>query len=108
MFGQSDIRAYESNMGFIIHAAKVYPKDRPPNIFDFVEKYGPEDGFAIWKQTFPREPHMMDIDLPYAGESFVFEAVEDFYDKMVELNDLGYKLQPNTLKRIKEEMEDGE
>ena len=106
-FGQSDIYAYESNMGFIIHTAKVYPKDRPPTIFDFVEKYGQEVVYNMWKLTFPREPHMIDIDLPFAGESFVLETIEEFYDKMVELHDIGYKLQHNTLKRIKEEMEDG-
>lgn len=103
-----DIYAYEDTYGgYTIHVASSRHKGEVPKVdYNLIwdEKNHPEfmrqsEAQNKYLETCGTEP----INLPLAGETFNCADLEEFYNKMVELQNLGYHIPKNVINNIKEE-----
>lgn len=108
---QCDIYAYLSDSGYMIHVASNKTVGEPPKVdySIFNKERAPEDtqrfvdqrkAQSEWLDKCERVP----IGLPFDGETFTLETAQEFYDKMVELRQIGYKFPDYVLENIKEEI----
>lgn len=107
---QCDLYCYEDVAGgFTTHVAGrrvVYQGELPPPI-----PLTPET-VKEWaeRHTMVMEMHqagtMVDINLPFAGESFNDDTQEDFLIRLLELKDIGYRFPESVIDAVKEEIAD--
>ena len=91
--------------GYIIHvAAKRVVNEIPPMPdtslawVDYKKLYDERDAAL---DLYPRAP----IDLPFAGETFEYETLQEFRDKLTELKEIGYRIPEYIFNIIDEEIE---
>lgn len=105
-----DIYAYESDQGFVIHiCGGRYKGDIPKVDMSFLENNTPENVQKYIDSSKKQSKHLKKygtepINLPLAGESFTFPDLQSFYDKMIELKNIGYVIPDRVFEIIKAEM----
>lgn len=106
-----DIYAYESDAGFVIHIASYKIVGEPPAVdikLLMKENSTKEDQQEYIRQSKINSAWMnkcerVPIGLPYDGESYTLDTAQEFYDKMIELREVGYRFPDYVLEVIKEE-----
>ena len=105
-----DLYAYQSDRGYIIHVcAGKYSGDIPKNDMSFLDS-GTKEDIDKYLQTSKVQSDYLKtcgtepIGLPYDGETFELETIEDFYNKMQELIKVGYRCPESVLEGIKDEI----
>lgn len=105
-----DIYAYESDSGFQIHICSGrYKGEIPKTDMSFLQD-GSKESISRYMQTSQIQSDYLKtcgtkpINLPLAGESFTLPDLQSFYDKMVELKEIGYRFPDYVLECIKEEI----
>jgi hypothetical protein len=105
-----DIYAYESSAGYQIHVASSrYVGEPPESSLNLIILGGKENidkylsGEKVRRKWFDKG-ETRPIGLPYDGESYLCDSLQEFYDKMMELRNAGYHIPDQAFKRIKEEM----
>ena len=100
-----DIYAYESGEGYVIHVAGRKRVGDIPTVPNILETEPEEWGEAYRKQLRALEAiPLVDIDLPFAGETFVEPTLQSFHDRMMELRRTGYHIPDYVMFGIQEEM----
>lgn len=102
---QCDLYVYESCYGgYSVNVAgrrRVYHDPLPPEIDITVDIVG----YCNRMNEVMRIPHdLVDIDLPYAGESFDIEDAADVVTFLDELKNIGYRFPDYVTEAIKEEI----
>lgn len=106
-----DVYAYESDMGFMIHlASNKIVGEMPPQDYDLLLKKDKEsiDLFvanekirSAWMKTCER----VAIGLRYDGQSFICGSLHEFYDRMINLREIGYRFPDYVLETILDEID---
>jgi len=105
-----DIYAYESDDGFVIHVGTGrYKGEIPKCDFSLIMKGGEENVEEYMRQRRIQAAYFQTcgtelIGLPEDGETFTLSDIEDFYNKMVELKNIGYIIPDGVIEGIKEEI----
>jgi hypothetical protein len=108
---QCDIYAYESDMGFMVHVASNKTVGEPPRIDysllnsdrttdDMQEFRRQSQENSKWLESCEHAP----LGLPFDGQTFTLETMQEFYDKMIELRKVGYRFPDWVLKNIELEL----
>lgn len=109
-----DLYCYESNKGYSIHVAmrRSVPKEPLPAPMDLPPKGAPTEEFQAYADRFNEmlrivgEADYEEITLPYAGETFELDTLEDFIFHLEMLKDLEYRFPDYVLEIAKEELEE--
>lgn len=108
---QCDIYAYASCYGgYEINVASGRYKGEIPKV-PTVPKPDDKKGLEEWKEAenkrhkYLRNCGTEKIGLEYDGESFTCSNLQDFYEKMVMLKEVGYNVPEYSLERIQNEIE---
>lgn len=106
---QCDIYAYESDNGYEIHVAGYKTVGVPPEVdFSLIYPTQTEESIAEYvrqsqaNSKWLGECERVPIGLPYDGASFTLDTLDEFYDKLIELREIGYRFPDIVLKAIKE------
>ena len=106
-----DVYAYGSQFGYEIHLARgrrMGPQPYNPS-YEFYSGNMSMDEFMplyeIWNDSIKNSP-VVHMDLPFENESFTLGDIEDFYDKLIELREVGYNFPDHVLDEVREEMEE--
>jgi hypothetical protein len=101
---RSHLYCYESDEGFVIHiAARKAIIDRSllkpvtSSIQDIID-----NNYIL--NDLLSECEYEEINLPYAGETFIEETEQDMYKRILELNKLGYYVPQDLLNEIEESL----
>ena len=104
----SDIYAYESSSGFVVHVAgnrivgdvpKCAHLFHPDTISEYTEAHDKQQEFL---SSADRE----DIDLEHAGESFDFSTAAEAADFLCVLKDTGFRVPEYAIKALREESDE--
>jgi len=101
----SDLYAYESDQGFVLHFASNRIKDIS-NIPPIDTKHGIRRSmFTIYKQIeASRGAERESITLPFAGETFLFETLIELLYAMMGAQKVGYRVEGWALEAIQNEL----
>lgn len=110
-----DVYAYEHvDGGFAIHlCGGRYKGEIPKNDMSFLKDNTEENRKkyidsstkqSAYLKTCGTEP----IGLPHAGETFMMPDLESFYEKMVELKEIGYRIPKYVFEGIQQEIKDND
>jgi len=116
---QCDLFAYRGERGFIIHIAEKRYNNAAPLVQDYLRLKKNGKGWnkrsiksfnvatKNWKKAqskLSEEECFTKINLPFAGETLLFDDIEDFRDKMYELMEMGYQCDWGVIAIINEEI----
>lgn len=109
---QSDIYAYESTDGdFLIHVAgnmRVHPNEVPaPKLSDYWSKGDSPEGFAAYYHAVDKwllECDVVEIDNPFAGETFKLDTAEQCMLKLHELREAGLRVPDHAFTNLEEDI----
>jgi hypothetical protein len=100
-----DVYAYESSAGFELHvAARKYTGEIPvlPSIMT--------ENPTAWLEAYTRQSDALkvspleNIGLPYDGQSFTFDTLDELFSKLKELQSLGYRVPQFTFEILEAEI----
>lgn len=103
---KSDIYAYESEVGFVVHVATHRVAGDVPEV-PFILDVGPEEYFEKYKaqMDFLEKAERVPINGPCDGETFCYKTVQELYDGLRELQVDGYVVPEFAFEEIKQELE---
>ena len=106
---QCPLYCYESETGFITHVATRKPIVRCPELMLIAgtTKYANWDTYQEWIHTERNDDDYINYDLPYDGQTFEDDSLEEMRDRILMLEAAGYEIPewviPNITAEIDEE-----
>ncbi len=99
---QSDVYAYESSDGFVVHmASSRYTVPIPEHDFSSPEAMNRAN--AERKEAFANTPRVP-IGLPHDGDTFYCGSLEILLARLLHLREVGYRVPDHAIELVTEEM----
>jgi len=103
---QCDVYCYYScDDKYVIHVASVR---REGKIIPFPDPFLSEEEWWIQYETHKKSLEnckLVPINLPYSGEDFILDTIEEFEQKLILLKTIGYRIPDYVFEIIKKEKE---
>lgn len=108
---QCDVYAYETEGGYQIHVAskkRVFKEPLPEKVHFSDDKI--EEWLVRWDvmQGILERSDLVDIGLPYDGESYCYEDQKEFLARLMVLREAGYRIPDWTFDEVMMEVADAE
>lgn len=102
---KSDLYAYEGEYGYVLHVARSRFTE-PEKIPDIDYGHGTKRFSRSYAKHMAalRVAQRAPIDLPFDGQSLIFETLSDMLWAILDLQDLGYRIEEAALNGIREEI----
>lgn len=106
---QSEVYAYESSQGFIIHVASRRHVGEIPHLPDLLA-VSPEEFMRAYHAQMDalRDCKSVPINLPHDGATFICDDLEGMITKLLMLREMGYYVPESALERARAEIGEGE